>query len=767
MKGLTNISVEVLQPSYHSNKIENLWWIALPFILYVSGLAICVYEFIPVEMNWLPVIALSLIQLICIEIAFKTGKHIISFLPFVILILLFSPMAAMRGVRGILNCMIIAYNNAYDGIAAVFPGDCSVKDCQAVMSLILLLLGYLMLESVEKEVRIVYDFSLAVVAVIMLFLHQFNSTGMALMVTSRVMLAFYNHNLTIPKGRVISMILTCAFFIGTAFTGGSVNDITRIRESSKEKIHDLRYGKNVLPRGNLYDTSMLKSSDEEMLQVTTEQEKNLYLRGFVGSQYSDGQWKEESTDSYSGEYEGMLTWLSERNFDPLYQVSAYYRLCDKSAQPEKNSVSVSTKGASREFFYSPMSLYYSNARGIGEDMDQKFRFTSLLPLKRYTETEMSFAKPSELMITEDWVENPETDEQKEYVNAESTYRNFVYNTYAVADSKLYERMNEMFWQDYSSDTDGIYSAVTHIRKCLEKLDCKEEIESSSEDPLVLFLNEQIKGNDVFYATAAVQALRAHGLPARYVEGYYVSENMIRSGENGNISISGRNQHAWVEIYFDGIGWLPVDFTPGYYYDSVKLQGMVISPNVVRKTAMYASEKLEPEKFTDETYSNKMGDLWNQISNPENVPMILGGILAIAVILVTLFGVIAELLRVLFIHRMQKIYAHADIKKKCILMEKSLRQILRTMGISFTLGHDSELIDKMLSERIEGIEKGQFLTVKDLMEKVLYGEEVLELYELRTLEYFFTQLTGNKQKTTWKEKNRKWFFVFSLYHQFAQ
>ena len=29
-------------------------------------------------------------------------------------------------------------------------------------------------------------------------------------------------------------------------------------------------------------------------------------------------------------------------------------------------------------------------------------------------------------------------------------------------------------------------------------------------------------------------------------------------------MTGQNAHAWVEIYCDGVGWLPVDVTPGHY-----------------------------------------------------------------------------------------------------------------------------------------------------------------------------------------------------------
>lgn len=761
METVTEKGIEILQPSHHSNKIVHLWWIALPYIMYCVGLGLCVYEFVPVEVRLARILVVILIELICLEVSYTTKKNIFSFLPFIVFFLIFRPDALMRGLRGIVNCMLIYYNDVYDGILSLIPGSCSQTDCEAAMAMIELIMGYGCFKSIRKEYHFFTDISIIFIAVILLVFHHFYAIGITLLICSRVSLAFYNHDMVVPSGRVLFMLSACAMFAGISLFSGNINDITEMRESTEETIHDIRYGKNVLPRGNLYEASMMKSQNEEMLQVTTGQEKNLYLRGFTGSQYANGQWSEEKTDSYSGQYDGMLTWLEEKSFNPLYQVSTYYNLCDDSAKPAKNTISIETTGASKEFLYSPISLSYSNARGISEQMDQKFKFTSLFPVKRYTETEMSFSKPSELMIAEDWVENPETKKQKQYAEAESTYRNFVYNTYAVADTRLYELMNQIFWDDYSSDTDGIYSAVTHIRKCLEKLDCTEEIESSNEDPLVLFLNEQIKGNDVFYASAAVQALRAHGLPARYVEGYYVSENMIESS-SGNISVTGKNQHAWVEIYFDGIGWLPVDFTPGYYYDSVKLQGMVVSPNVIRKTAMYASEKLEPEKFTDESQSSNLTDLLNYISKPENVPLMLSGLLAIIILLITILGVVTELIRLLVVGRMRKMYQNADIILKCRMFDKTLGEILRTWDISFSLGHDSEYIDSVLSDRIDGIEKGQFLAVKDLLEKVIYGEEQLQGYELRTLEYFFSVLDNFKGKNTHKEKMKKWFFAFRLY-----
>ena len=53
-----------------------------------------------------------------------------------------------------------------------------------------------------------------------------------------------------------------------------------------------------------------------------------------------------------------------------------------------------------------------------------------------------------------------------------------------------------------------------------------------------------------------------------------------------------------QVYFDGIGWLPVDVTPGYYYDAVKLQQMVATPDMVHKTLAEDHNLMDAEQITD-------------------------------------------------------------------------------------------------------------------------------------------------------------------------
>lgn len=105
-----------------------------------------------------------------------------------------------------------------------------------------------------------------------------------------------------------------------------------------------------------------------------------------------------------------------------------------------------------------------------------------------------------------------------------------------------------------------------------------------QDPLQWFLTTSRTGNQMLYASEAVEVFRAHGIPARYVEGYYLGASKIQDSKNGEVSITGENAHAWVEVYFDGVGWKAVDVTPGYYYNVATLQKMVNTPEQIKKNA---------------------------------------------------------------------------------------------------------------------------------------------------------------------------------------
>lgn len=96
----------------------------------------------------------------------------------------------------------------------------------------------------------------------------------------------------------------------------------------------------------------------------------------------------------------------------------------------------------------------------------------------------------------------------------------------------------------------------------------------------------------YYVATAAEAFRAYGIPTRYVEGYYLSGDDIHSEASGINKLIGADAHAWVEVYFDGVGWLSLDVTPGYYYDAVSLQQMIGMPEQASKNAALEDPSFE-------------------------------------------------------------------------------------------------------------------------------------------------------------------------------
>ncbi|MGY2129357.1 transglutaminase TgpA family protein [Blastococcus sp. SYSU DS0617] len=79
---------------------------------------------------------------------------------------------------------------------------------------------------------------------------------------------------------------------------------------------------------------------------------------------------------------------------------------------------------------------------------------------------------------------------------------------------------------------------------------------TSGDDLVDFLTER-RGYCEQYAGAMAVMVRAAGMPARVALGY--TPGTVQ--DDGSRLITSDDAHAWVEVYFDGLGWVPFDPTP--------------------------------------------------------------------------------------------------------------------------------------------------------------------------------------------------------------
>jgi len=75
----------------------------------------------------------------------------------------------------------------------------------------------------------------------------------------------------------------------------------------------------------------------------------------------------------------------------------------------------------------------------------------------------------------------------------------------------------------------------------------------------LLTGDQMVGDDEQYAVAMTLMARQLGIPARVVMGFYPGEDAPASGQP--YEVRGADVHAWVEVAFEGVGWVPFDAVP--------------------------------------------------------------------------------------------------------------------------------------------------------------------------------------------------------------
>lgn len=166
-----------------------------------------------------------------------------------------------------------------------------------------------------------------------------------------------------------------------------------------------------------------------------------------------------------------------------------------------------------------------------------------------------------------------------------------------------------------------------------------------EDPIEYFLTDSYRGYCMHYASAATMILREMGVPARYVTGYVVDSSVFTKNEDSDVDtfkddvhapsmIDGETTivtyeadvmdnmaHAWVEIYLEGIGWVPVEVTKGYNDEAIMQNNSNNQTQQPTTPEPTTPEPTTPEPTTPEPTTTPeettTEDTSEDVSNPEN------------------------------------------------------------------------------------------------------------------------------------------------------
>ena len=164
------------------------------------------------------------------------------------------------------------------------------------------------------------------------------------------------------------------------------------------------------------------------------------------------------------------------------------------------------------------------------------------------------------------------DEYMSYLSVYDAYVQDYYTDISVAYSEVIRPFVEkavpdadyMYYYNSLERSADIASAVLNTLNSGEyKYSLSADNFSGEDAPLYSFLYKTKTGHCAMYATAMCLALRYLGIPARYVTGFTVGGDDYVSHEEGEYKyeLTDSDLHAWVEVYFEGMGWLPYDPTP--------------------------------------------------------------------------------------------------------------------------------------------------------------------------------------------------------------
>ena len=370
---------------------------------------------------------------------------------------------------------------------------------------------------------------------------------------------------------------------------------------------------------------------------------NLYYRSFYGASYSDNSWV-ELPSVYIQKYQKMFNIFLQKSIDTNVQTTTLLNIMDADEQLQKNmsdntfnyetdvqkqEYNIEYLNASTKYWYIPYASTKLSSIKSSFDGYPVNNSKGICSGYSYNVENIDYSKIKGIVDSY----NGDNAAMKAYVGWEAQYRDFVYDAYTYlpqdslddikAEGKKHLVTTEAQKQAYINEVIQNFEANYKYTLTPGKV-------PEGKDFVEYFLNDSKKGYCTYFATAATLMFRAAGIPARYVEGYTVFDSNIKNGVqsssfyykkvNGEliknvypeytITVKDSNAHAWVEVYEDGYGWVPIEVTPG-----MSVADQLIQNNLSTEQSTSVSTSITTKESTDaDTSTESMDDLNDSISD---------------------------------------------------------------------------------------------------------------------------------------------------------
>lgn len=441
-----------------------------------------------------------------------------------------------------------------------------------------------------------------------------------------------------------------------------------VKGFTTRNVSNLYYG--TAPLGNGEFTGDKRNVQNDIaLEVSMSNPQATYLRGYVGESYTSDRWSALPYATYK-ESRNLMFWLDNEDFNGLGQLGQADSLVNDTNTID---IQIEVKDANKKYAYLPYEYSGENESLLNwydsYITNGNFGRMKSYEFKAYENATGSWTDTAGKLFTSS------ADEKiSEYLKDESWFNEFVYENYTYLSTKEISLMQE-YIGDRGDQREGHIEYSTAIKKVRDYLNQNfiyTQDPGLSQDAVMEDFFKNKKGYDTHFATAATFMFRYYGIPARYVEGYLVTpEDVKNAGEDGQMSISQQNVHAWVEIYIDGIGFVPIEVSPEYY--DVMPQANLdtgFENSIVRSDFV-------PENSGGGASTNQV--LQNNTSQEESSILQVIKIIVLILLIVLLLAILALLLRKLINSYMRFNFFKKGEPKKAVA---AMFEYLETHGLSF-------------------------------------------------------------------------------------
>lgn len=349
--------------------------------------------------------------------------------------------------------------------------------------------------------------------------------------------------------------------------------------------------------GVLGDVDGTAYDEVESLKVTVSEKPTeiLYLKGYVGADYTQNRWGMGDADSLT---DAALNWKTDGDSLLYIQNMPFLRMMYVNSNMggeeavSSRTISVERLNANTAYTYVPYQAYLNDYYDIlggdcsvqgqtaQDDRYEYFESSAYIDMmKKWMDVDASGSDGGDSAgALGSYNHRNMLDE------LEASYESYVNTHYTDVpesqkrieklckkkkkewDKKLEENLSDTQKQDLSYEKiDDVKNFV--VRTLWERCEFSKSASriSDDEDYIERFMFEKKKGDSTAFASAAVVMFRSCGIPARYVVGYAAPANLFSGQADGSYMavLQDDNAHAWVEIYMPDCGWTPVETTPGF------------------------------------------------------------------------------------------------------------------------------------------------------------------------------------------------------------